>query len=234
MDLWCLHGNLQHPSVWHPWRRAWDPWQLRLENLWLTETDGLWPWAETFCRKVAQSSSRPSVLMGYSMGGRLALHAILQDPTLWQGSIIISADPGLTSKSARVQQLQKDRIWAQRFLTDPGETVWRDWDAMPIFGGHSHPQRRDEHEFSKGSIAHLFEAFSKGHQADLRPRLQQLQTPPILYLSGEQDPKYTNIGQQLAHQCPIVTHQIISQAAHRVPWDQPELFQQAVAHFIAP
>jgi 2-succinyl-6-hydroxy-2,4-cyclohexadiene-1-carboxylate synthase len=54
----------------------------------------------------------------------------------------------------------------------------------------------------------------------------------MLYLSGEEDHKYSMIGEDLSRSCNSVIHQIIPDAGHRVPWENPAGFLSAVNQFL--
>lgn len=197
-----------------------------------TEATGFEDWTESFCEKVASHTGKTHVLLGYSLGGRLALHALLQCPSLWSGAIVVGADPGLQSDEARTSQLQRDRTWAERWRVEDWENLWRAWDAQGVFGGRPNRAERPEAAYSRPQIARLFETFSKGHQANLRPQLAELKAPPILYLSGEDDAKYRALGSELGASCPALTHEVVAGAAHRVPWESPSVFTQKVRAFL--
>lgn len=232
--LWCLHGNLQRPEVWEGLRENLESPQLifKLENLMTTEATGFAHWTESFCEKVASYSQGNHVLLGYSLGGRLALHALLECPALWSGAIVVGADPGLKSEEAREVQLQRDRIWAERWLREAWESLWQAWDAQGVFAGRRNETERPEWAYSRPQIARVFEIFSKGHQADLRPRLADLKAPPILYLSGEDDAKYRALGDELEAICPALSHKVIKDAAHRVPWENLVGFTEEINLFL--
>ncbi len=242
--LWCIHGNLQLPTVWDPFidkfyhgprddAGARKTLSLDAENLWTSNRENPADWAEDFCLHV-RDSHRPGsqILMGYSLGGRLALHATLCDPELWCGVVIISADTGLTSASARRSQLEKDRRWGKRFLSDPWNNVLKDWDSQSVFGNGRDNPKRDENDFSRKSINQVFRRFSKGNQRDLLPAFAGVITPPILYVSGANDARYRKIGDVFAKKAPAVSHVIIENTGHRVPWENPKQFTGAVQSFI--
>ena len=75
------------------------------------------------------------MLLGYSLGGRLALHALLHAPELWAGALVVGADTGLADPKEREARVRWDAAWAERFLNEPWEDVLRDWDAQAVFGG---------------------------------------------------------------------------------------------------
>lgn len=197
-----------------------------------TEAKGFADWTKGFCEKVALYPNETHILLGYSLGGRLALHALLNCSSLWAGAVVVGADPGLKDDEARTAQLQRDRAWAERWLVEEWESLWQAWDAQGVFGGRPNKVERPEAVYSRPQIARLFETFSKGHQADLRPRLAALKAPPILYLSGEDDAKYRTLGDELEAICPALTHELVAGAAHRVPWENPEGFTRKVRAFL--
>src|SRR5262245_20355380 len=66
----------------------------------------------------AKESPAPRILIGYSLGGRLALHCLTQTPSLWSGGVIISGHPGLGDPQMRQERRETDRKWAQRFISE--------------------------------------------------------------------------------------------------------------------
>lgn len=235
-QLWCLHGNLQTPAVWQPLKLHLQQYlpklQVSTENLWQTLADNSWDWAAKFCQEVEAQPATRRFLLGYSLGGRLALHAVIHAPHLWAGAVIVGADPGIRphQTDARAAQLARDRSWAHRFLSEPLSEVMKDWNQLPLFGGRPGPPC-DISPYRQ-AIAAAFVCYSKGTQDDLRSHLQNLHHPPLLYITGSQDLKYTQIGQQLSQTCPNLQHAVISQARHRVPWDNPTEFRLRILTFL--
>lgn len=237
VGLWMVHGNLQTPKVWQPLQapltQSFSPdldVSIVLEDLWASPSESLQEWAGLFCQQVQTHPIQSRFLLGYSLGGRLAFHALLQQPDLWQGAIIVSADPGLDSAD-RKSCLARDQQWSHKFLHEPWDDLLQEWNALPVFCGRKPTYSMLEANISRTQIAEAFQKFSKGHQANLLPHLQQLNLP-ILYLSGAEDTKYCQIGQRLTQNCPTFTHQIIPNAGHRVPWENPNAFLLAVYQFL--
>lgn len=236
--MWCIHGALQTPEVWDPLEGAFTmggnkTLLFQLENLWQEDPGGFWEWAKNFCARVEQlGKGSRQVLIGYSLGGRLALHACLEKPGLWAAVVIIAADAGFQDDVHKARQIEIDRLWGQRFLEeDPGELI-QEWDALPVFCGLPNLAFRELEKLDGKRIAAFFDRFSKGRQDDLLPRLKTLHAPPILYISGDKDIKYGKTGKALADQCPGVTHKVIKGAGHRVPWENREGFVKTVQNFL--
>ena len=242
MNLWCIHGNLQLPSVWDRFEGRLfkssllaenEPLILQKESLWDLDTYSFDSWTSSFLEKVnhEETTEKPWI-MGYSLGGRLALHAVVQQPELWGGAIVVAAHPGLADPLQRLAQCKWDEGWAERFREEPWDDLLHEWDQLSVFGGLQSAIKRKENDFSRETIARLFTGFSKGNQADLTPLLAVLNTPPLLYVSGEFDAKYTEIGSTIAAQNPLIKHVSVSEACHRVPWENTEEFVSSIQYFI--
>ena len=84
----ALHGNLGSASDWDPLGLP----EIVAHDLWghleSRPKLNLEVWGAGFSRGVALETSDP-LLLGYSMGGRLALHAILSAPEKWKGAVIV-------------------------------------------------------------------------------------------------------------------------------------------------
>lgn len=237
MRIWCLHGSLQTALVWKPIGNAieseFGSVQVEAVNLYENEYESFGDWREQFYEKVEeQTKGEPSLLLGYSMGGRLAMNACVHRPSLWSGVIAVGADPGLISDDARANQLQKDLEWARRFRTEDIQELLVEWDELPVFCGRSNCASREISELDSEKISRFFDVFSKARQGNMLPMLRKLKTPPLLYISGCDDIKYTKIGQDLAAHCMPVRHQIIPNAGHRVPWESQDAFISEVSVFI--
>ena len=236
IELFCIHGNFQTPSVWKPFRGKLKTRNSNLDvipvNLDNYSSVGFDRWVEDFCDAVEiQSGQKKSLILGYSLGGRLALHACLSRPDLWRGAIIVGADPGSESEEEKRLQLDRDRKWAERLKREPLEKLAEEWDAQAVFCGIENSAPRNLDELDPTQLSQQFEVFSKGLQENLAPKLAELQRPPILFLSGEKDLKYQGIGEKLSKSTSVVKAQIVADAGHRVPWENPESFSQALIDF---
>jgi len=148
-------------------------------------------------------------LVGYSLGGRLALH-VANDYDL---AVIISA--GITPGDA-VREAADD-AWARRFESDDWETLIRDWNAQPVFGGHV--AHRDEHDFDRRALARALRDWSP---AVLMPPDLTTITTRVLWIAGERDAKYVAEGRRAVSLLPNATLAVVEGAGHRVPFERPD------------
>lgn len=237
MTVFCLHGFLGLPSDWDFLK---TPSDLTLEKVDIFKTlspvaGTMADWAETFNHQVSQKPEKPNekrILLGYSMGGRLALHCLVRNPSLWAGAVIVSANPAPLPEE-REPRLIADETWAQRFESEPWERVVSAWENHPVFGGKPIPFVRRECDFRRADLAGAFRAWSLARQENLTPRLSDLDVP-ILWITGEQDSRYHQIARRVQSQVPSAPIQFVSipNSGHRVPWEQTEAFENHFWSFL--
>jgi 2-succinyl-6-hydroxy-2,4-cyclohexadiene-1-carboxylate synthase len=210
--LICLHGFLGGPADWDFLR---DEWDVRAPEL-LPDRD-LESWGDDL--------APGELLIGYSLGARLALHALLRHPERWRGAILIGANPGLEWETTRAERRARDYAWAERFRYEDWNTVLADWNAQPVFAGSEIPARDDG---NREKHASMLELWSLGRQRAKWGELAQLRTP-VLWLAGDRDEKFRGLAERAA----AITGRlvIVPGAGHRVPWDAPEAIKNSIRHF---
>ena len=224
--IYALHGFLGLPTDWKPILGE----NVHAVDLYNTKNvDPFWTWAKKFNNTISKNDT--NILLGYSLGGRLAIHALIQRPDLWDAAIIVSSHPGLSSESERKIRLKEDQRWAERFKRESWERLMKDWNAQPIFAGETNGLQRDECAFSRQLLADVLVEWSLGKQDDLRDDLQSLSIP-ILWIAGENDSRCVKIVQTHTLRHPQSSIWIAPNSGHRVPWENKDGFRQRVINFI--
>lgn len=241
IEFRCLHGMLQTPEAWDAVTALlsgrlseFSP-TFRAEDVlgFVPQAESPGDWAREYCASLPVAEPGVArVLVGYSLGGRLGLHALLECPARWAAAVIVAAHPGDASPADRTASRRLDAGWAARLREDDLEAVLADWDALPVFCGRPNPAPRAQEKLSAERWAAALQRYSRGNQADLRAALANAPLPPVLYVSGELDARYAAIGDELARDVPGLRHTSIGGAAHRVPWERPEAFAESVAAFL--
>lgn len=168
------------------------------------------------------------VLVGYSMGGRLALQNLI-DGDEYNRAVIISAGLNLEDEQEREARRQRDEAWARRFESDPWDEVMRDWNAQPVFGGHA--VERFEKDYDRRLLASMLREESPGVRPPLALRLHEILIP-VLWVVGERDEAYVEVGRRAVSLLDNAELWICPNAGHRVPWEQPELFRARLREFV--
>ncbi len=167
------------------------------------------------------SPTEGDVLLGYSMGGRLALR--LLESQRFRCAIIVSA--GLNAPDD--ERRRRDEEWARRFESDDWPSLMRDWNAQPVFGGHALARR--EEDYDRAELARQLREWSPAVLPP--PRLEAIETP-VLWIAGERDANYVEIARRAVARLPNAEMWICPDSGHRVPWEQPQAFIARLRGFL--
>jgi len=174
------------------------------------------------------------VLVGYSLGGRTALHAALGRPSLWRGVVLIGATPGLQDAVARRQRLSDDERLAESLEGDGVDRFLERWLAQPLFA--TFPTRPDDVadrlRNTAAGLASSLRWCGTGTQQDLRPRLGELMMPALI-LAGARDTKFVAAGRELAQGWGgDATFLEVPDAGHAAHLERPEMTADIIGRWL--
>ncbi|MEP2776840.1 MAG: alpha/beta fold hydrolase [Luteolibacter sp.] len=233
-ECWCLHGAVGAASDWRGLAakiaeggiatRAVDLWRfLQCESVPMPE------FAKRLNADAAGEVSRGQkrILVGYSMGGRLALHALL-DGGPWDAAIIISANPGIRDPAEASARRSSDTLWATQALTLGWDDFLKKWSEQAILTGAIRDEREDKKLIQRRrEIARSFVDWSVGNQAPLWDRLSNLEIP-VLWVAGENDTKFRAIAEEASGLAPNFQIAVAPNAGHRVPWERGDWLAERI------
>ena len=206
MKLFALHGFLGLPS---DFNFLADFNFLDVERIPIKPAKDLETWAEEFNRSIIRDGSHDkNVLIGYSMGGRLALHAWENRPTLWDKLILISTHPGLTNEEEKQKRIESDEKWARRFETEDWNSLMQAWNNQEVLKGMQID--RAEKDYDRKELAAYLRNFSLGKQKVIEPQ--------AIWLVGENDTKFRT---RLNSLNPI----LVPNSGHRIPFENPQFLK---------
>jgi 2-succinyl-6-hydroxy-2,4-cyclohexadiene-1-carboxylate synthase len=169
---------------------------------------------------------RPHIV-GYSMGGRVALGLLIRHPRLFRGATLIGASPGLGDEPERQARARRDEEWA-RLLEDEGlPTFVAAWEALPFWGsqeavpatslGH---QRLIRLSHDALGLARALRVIGLGSMPDFRPALGAIDAPVRLVV-GERDRKFVALAREMADLLPAAELRTVADAGHNVVLERP-------------
>ncbi|HVM53134.1 MAG TPA: alpha/beta fold hydrolase [Acidimicrobiales bacterium] len=167
--------------------------------------------------------------VGYSMGGRLCLHAALADPVAVEGLVLISATGGLDDPAARAERRAADGALADRIEAIGVPAFLDEWLAQPLFAGlDAAAQGRTErlHNTAAG-LASSLRLAGTGTQAPLWDRLRDLRVRTLV-VAGALDAKFAGLAERLASTIPGADLAVVEGAGHTVHLEQPARFLDAL------
>ena len=178
----------------------------------------------------AHGLARPD-LLGYSMGGRVALAFALRHPERVRTLTLESASAGLETDAARAARRTLDAERAADLAADlPG--FLRRWVAMPLFATLTPAQRdalvaershADAHELARGLVG-----MGTGAMPDLWPLLPTLACPVRLVV-GAADAKFVALAHRMAGRLPTAALHVVEGAGHNVHLERPDAFARLLA-----
>lgn len=177
-------------------------------------------------------------LLGYSMGGRLALYLALHDPQRWHSLILESASPGLPTAREGRARVQQDEALAA-FIQEHGiEPFVRRWEALPLFASQQNlpPAVRMAHRAARlrnrpTGLANSLRGMGTGTQPSLWDQLSALDMP-VLLITGNLDQKFVNIARQMVARLPRARLEIVPHAGHTVHLERPQDYSDIVARWL--
>lgn len=187
--------------------------------------------------EVIQGFGTPANLIGYSMGGRLALYMAAHYPHLFDMVVVESGSPGLSSDDERQQRQRHDHDLAERLKTEPMEQFLRWWYKQPLFatlaGDRTRLEQviaRRQHQDPQG-LARSLRMMGSGVQPPLWDKLADLGCPTHLIV-GENDHKFRQIAHRMTERNRALTTTVIEGAGHNTHEESPEAFTQALRRLL--
>ncbi|MED9827109.1 MAG: alpha/beta fold hydrolase [Adlercreutzia sp.] len=238
-----LHGFAQTPASWDAaarqlqaaGHRTYVPDLYRRSDLSL---ESLCAYVAEVAGKVAQADGAP-VLVGYSMGGRLAAETVVRHPDLpLAGLVLESAGLGPADEAARAALVERNGEWAQRLRREGVPSFMDWWKTLPLFASQQAlpaktraAVRTEREAHTADELARSLEAWGAQHQAseaDTLSALRVLQERgiPALYLAGALDEKYAAVAARVrAAGLPAM---LVPDAGHNVHLEAPAPFLEAL------
>lgn len=192
---------------------------------------------ETLRPMVSTASS--VILVGYSMGARLALYLALANPGVFHAVLAESGTPGLTDAQERAARAEHDAA-VGRTLAACGDRAalkafLEGWYSRPPFDDLGDAQRADlvalRSDNDAQQLALAVARLSVGVQPDLWPALGHLEIP-VLAVCGEKDLKFRRIAEAMAAQSTRVAVQVMAGCGHNVHFEHPDAYTRVLRGFL--
>ena len=176
------------------------------------------------------------LLVGYSMGGRLALYLSLNFSHYFKKVVLESASPGLKTQQQRNIRIEKDLELAQKLESSDFSLFLSDWYSNPLFNSlKNHPNfselvaKRLENNPLK--LAKSLRNLSTGCQPSLWEKLQDNKIPTLL-LVGKCDRKFREINTEMYNLGQYFQLEIVKECGHNIHWENPHGFAKVIKKFL--
>ena len=179
-----------------------------------------------------------TAVLGYSMGGRVALQFALAAPDRLWALVLESASPGIDDAKEREGRVRSDAALADDIERHGIEAFVDRWEAIPLFASQKHlpadvreELRRQRLRNSTAGLANSLRGAGAGQDAPVLGRLGALRIPTLL-IAGALDSKYVALAAKMNDSLPCARTQIVPDAGHATHLEQPETFDRLVDEFL--
>jgi 2-succinyl-6-hydroxy-2,4-cyclohexadiene-1-carboxylate synthase len=177
-------------------------------------------------------------LVGYSMGGRLALHIAARKPERLLSLLTIGAHAGL-EEDAREGRRLGDEALAQRIENDGLEPFVKYWSGLPLFAGLERrgpsflaQVRAERMNNTVAGLACSLRGMGAGTMQPVWDDLARV-TVPCTFVAGQLDHGYVASARKLAGAVPNGRVEVVLRAGHAVHQERPEAFAHVLANHLA-
>lgn len=177
--------------------------------------------------------NKPYFLVGYSLGGRLAMHYALQakiEKGNLQAIILEGANLGLKTEEEKQTRWKNDTHWAMRFINESPETVLANWYQQPVFSHltvHERTKLIEKRQANCGTnIGKMLLATSLAKQPDFSEKVRS-SSLPFFYFCGEKDLKFQALARSKQLNLTTIPH-----AGHNAHLENPLFFAKKLESLI--
>lgn len=176
-------------------------------------------------------------LVGYSMGGRLALYFAVHHPERCRKIVLESASPGLKVESDRLARRGVDEARALRLETGEYSQFLEEWYRQPLFHTlerqHGLLERiiASRIKNSPSELALSLRRMGTGMQPSLWKELEGVNAT-VMAVAGALDGKYVEIAERMSVLLPKARTAIIPNAGHNVHAEYPDVYRDLIANFL--
>jgi 2-succinyl-6-hydroxy-2,4-cyclohexadiene-1-carboxylate synthase len=181
--------------------------------------------------------SKDVFIVGYSMGGRLALSYVAKYFSKLKGLVVESSTAGIIKTSDRVERIKSDEELAAYIESNKINKFVERWTSLELFNSQKKlPKEKIEKikaeklNLNPIGLSNSLKGFSTGRMNHLWNVLPNIYIP-VLLVTGELDNKYCEINSKMNKKFPESSHQIVKEAGHNVHLEKPNEFVNLLHKF---
>lgn len=185
--------------------------------------------------ELVAASTPPGVVVGYSMGGRVALHLALQHASHVHSLVLVSTTAGLDAADDRADRRTADEHLADRIEMLGVDVFLDEWLSQPLFADLTPEAARVESRRTNtaAGLASSLRLCGTGTQDPLWDRLHEIGAPTLVVV-GARDTKFRAIGDRLVDAIGAnATLVVVDEAGHNAPLERPDEVATAILAWTA-
>ncbi|GKU84791.1 2-succinyl-6-hydroxy-2,4-cyclohexadiene-1-carboxylate synthase [Niallia sp. NCCP-28] len=178
-------------------------------------------------------------VLGYSMGGRLALTFAIKYPDFVRKLVLESASPGLAAEAERKERRIQDEKLGKSIVEEGVEKFIDKWENIPLFESQQHLPSFIKDNIKKQRLQNnalglqlSLLGMGTGQQPSWWDDLHKL-TRETLLITGESDTKFCGIAKQIKEYNHQIQWRKIKEAGHAIHVEKSEIFGTIVKEFLS-
>lgn len=173
------------------------------------------------------------VLVGYSMGARIALRAALRSTGTVHGIALIGGTAGPRGPVEAAERRLRDSGLADWIERDGAEAFARRWEREPVLSGQPPElvarQRAVRAAQDARALAAALRGLGPAGAPALWDRLPDVRVPALL-VAGARDRRYRRLAVRMATRMPNARTAVVADAGHAAHLEQPHALLELLAH----
>jgi 2-succinyl-6-hydroxy-2,4-cyclohexadiene-1-carboxylate synthase len=186
-------------------------------------------------REIAERVDDGDVVVGYSMGGRLALSAALRRPGKFGALVLVGTSAGIEDAAGREERRRADEELADWIEGHTIEEFTERWEAQPVFASQPaelvSAQRRGRLSHEPARLAQLLRSAGQGMFEPMWHALERIDCP-VLAVAGELDTGYADAAFRIAERVKQGRARLIPEAGHAPQLERPGEFANVLLDFL--
>jgi 2-succinyl-6-hydroxy-2,4-cyclohexadiene-1-carboxylate synthase len=186
-------------------------------------------------REIAERVDDGDVLVGYSMGGRLALKAALRRPGKFGALVLVGTSAGIEDPAAREERREADDELADWIERHTIEEFAERWETQPVFASQPpelvSAQRPGRLSHEPARLAQLLRSAGQGMFEPVWHELERIDCP-VLAVAGERDTAYADAAFRIAERVKHGRARLIADAGHAPQLERPDDFSGVLLDFL--
>ncbi|HZP97420.1 MAG TPA: 2-succinyl-6-hydroxy-2,4-cyclohexadiene-1-carboxylate synthase [Candidatus Limnocylindria bacterium] len=177
-------------------------------------------------------------LVGYSLGGRVALRTVLDAPGRVGALILVSASAGIADPAERRMRRTSDLAFAERIEREGTRRFVDEWESLELFASERAlpaarraALRRERLAQRPRGLANSLHGMGQGAMEPLWDRLGEIRAP-VLVVTGAQDARYGALAADLVSRIAGARHVALPETGHAVHRERPPELAALIAEFL--
>jgi 2-succinyl-6-hydroxy-2,4-cyclohexadiene-1-carboxylate synthase len=180
----------------------------------------------------------PVILLGYSLGGRLALRYALARLERCAALVLIGVSPGIEDPAERARRRAADELLAEKIISSGVASFLEEWQRQPLIATQARlreawraAMRERRQQLRAGGLTASLRQFGQGELAPVWERLGELRLP-VLLCAGAEDEKYAALAKRMQADITGAELLLVPKAGHLAHLENREAFVAGLRKFL--